>query len=649
MNDRTTMDFFAHQDAARHKTKWLVCYFVLAVVLIVVSVYLSFVGIFFMGSSRTASKRHRPQPAIVLWQPRMFLWVGLGTLGVIGCGSAYRMLMLRKGGSAVAEMLGGRRVISNTTCADERKLLNVVEEMSIASGVPMPDVYVLEDEEGINAFAAGHSTNEAVIGVTKGCLRTLNRDELQGVIAHEFSHVLNGDMALNVRLIGIIFGILCIATFGRILLRTRGRKNPLPAFGLALLVVGWVGVFFGRLIQAAVSRQREFLADASAVQFTRNPEGLAGALKKIGGSTHGAQLESSHAADASHLFFGNALGASFLGMLATHPPLEDRIRAIEPAWDGRFPGIAPSTQMVEAIVRESKIDLPRRVRMQPAQAAGGLAGISSKALLASVGNPTPLHLRYAEEIRDSFPKSISMAARQAHSAAALLYAMLLSRDERERASQLRGLANFVSPVIHQQVESLSSDVAEVAERARLPLMNLALPALREMSPDEYEQFKRVLQWLIESDRQIDLFEYMLQKVVRRHLDPHFVKTKHPTIQYYAMRPLERDCVALLSLLARVGHSNPAEMEKAFHDGLPHLRIPSDNALTILPDSESGLKQADAALDRISQAVPQIKKNVLIACVYTVGADGVMQEREAELLRAIADALDCPVSPLLHME
>src|SRR5262249_2273093 len=194
---------------------------------------------------------------------------------------------------------------------DLRKLLNVVEEMSIASGVPMPEVYLMPDEKGINAFAAGTAPDNAVIGVTEGCVRHLKRDELQGVIGHEFSHILNGDMRLNMRLIGVVFGLLCIMLVGRVMLDAfiRGgsprsssarNANPPPIFLLAigLIVIGWPGAFFGRLIQAAVSRQREFLADASAVQFTRNPLGLAGALKKIGGLAYGSRLDSAHAAEA---------------------------------------------------------------------------------------------------------------------------------------------------------------------------------------------------------------------------------------------------------------------------------------------------------------------------------------------------------------
>jgi Zn-dependent protease with chaperone function len=249
------MDFFEHQDQARKNTKLLVLYFVIAVACIIASVYIASLLIFY-------GAQFRQQPGetareIVLWYPKLFLNVALGTLGVVVIGSLYKTAVLRKGGSAVAESLGGRLVNSNTTNPDERKLRNVIEEMAIASGVPVPKIYVLDDEEGINAFAAGHSPSDAAIGVTRGCMILLNRDELQGVIGHEFSHILNGDMRLNLRLMGVIFGILCLSVIGRILLYSRSRssdKNPMMLLGLALIIIGAIGVFFGRLIQAALSR-----------------------------------------------------------------------------------------------------------------------------------------------------------------------------------------------------------------------------------------------------------------------------------------------------------------------------------------------------------------------------------------------------------
>ncbi len=646
------MDFFEHQDIARKKTKLLVVYFVIAVACIIASVYLASLLIFHGVGSQP--QEGGPPVELALWDPKLFLYVVSGTLGVVIIGSLYKTAALAKGGSAVAESLGGRLVNPNTTHPDERKLQNVIEEMAIAAGVPVPKIYVLDDEKGINAFAAGHAPGDAVIGVTRGCITMLSRDELQGVIGHEFSHILNGDMRLNLRLMGVIFGIVCLAVIGRILIYSRGGRdrNPLMLLGLALIVIGAIGVFFGRLIQAALSRQREFLADASSVQFTRNPAGLSGALQKIGGV--GSQVESAHAGEASHMFFGNGLGKPFLGMMATHPPLAERIHAIDPAWDGKFKttnvaAVAAETARAAAKPASSRLPFPSIPGMpgaRPGDAGFAPNAILTGAVLSHLGQPTPLHLRYAEELRDSFPEEIQSAARESLDATALIYAMLLSTDETLRAKQLTELARRVAPGMGEKTASLWPEVAPIAARARLPLVNLALPALRHLRPDEFEQFSQALQWLIESDGQIEIFEFVLQKMVRRHLASQSGETRPTSIQYHTLKPLVPDCSVVLSALANVSSGNSGEIQKAFHAGAPHLRSKSDG-LQLLPREKSGLEQLDAALDRLALAAPQIKKNLLEACVQVVGGDGVIQEREAELLRAIADTLDCPIPPFVQ--
>ncbi|MDP2398804.1 MAG: M48 family metallopeptidase [Burkholderiales bacterium] len=342
------MDFFGKQAQARTKTTALVLYFVLAVILIVAAVYSASLGILHFTQVMTNDGAPVALPSwrsIVLWDPQLFGWVVSGTLGVVLAGAIYKFLRLSRGGSAVAEELGGRLLVDDPTDADERRLRNVVEEMALAAGVPVPKVYVLDSDSGINAFAAGHNAGDAAIGITRGGMTLLTRDELQGVIGHEFSHLLNGDMRMNIRIMGVLFGIVCLTVIGRVLMHSRGGGNrgraPMLLLGVALLIIGAVGVLFGRLIQAALSRQREMLADASAVQFTRNPAGLAGALRKIG--SVGARIDSPHAGEASHMFFENGLGKPVFGWLATHPPLAERIRAIDPSWDGRFDAIVTTT------------------------------------------------------------------------------------------------------------------------------------------------------------------------------------------------------------------------------------------------------------------------------------------------------------------
>jgi len=657
------MDFFERQDKARKKTKLLVFYFILAVAALIVAVYFAALLIF----SGVQAQQHRnfgESPQFALWNPQLFLGVAGGVLAVVLIGSGYKTVALAQGGSAVSEMMGARLVSPNTNDPDERKLLNVVEEMAIASGVPVPHVYVMDEEDGINAFAAGHKPGDATITVTRGCVKILSRDELQGVIGHEFSHILNGDMRLNLRLMGIIFGILCLAIIGRVLLQTarvggRGRgQNPLLLLGLLLLVIGYIGVFFGRLIQAAVSRQREFLADASSVQFTRNPGGITGALKKIGGlGETGSRLSHAHAEELSHMFFGNGVSEPFIGLLETHPPLAERIRVFDPNFDGKFPYVRYDgrDRPPEEISKLKRPPMPNLfgTMLGGAILASGDAEkppvIRSHSVLPSLGNPTPLHLKYAGQLRDSLPDNVKAAAREPLDAVALIYAMLLSPDETVRMTQLAELAKRIDPAIQEKTIALFPDVLTAATHAHLPIINLALGALRQLRAEQFNQFSQTLQWLIESDGKIELFEFVLQKIVLRHLTPQFTGARPPVAQYYTLKPLVPDCAVVLSALANVGSSDAGEIEKAFETGAPYLRAPNDGDLTLLPREQCGVDQIDAALNRLALAVPTIKKNLIEACVHTVGADGVMTESEAELLRAVADTLDCPIPPFVQTE
>jgi Zn-dependent protease with chaperone function/uncharacterized tellurite resistance protein B-like protein len=661
------MDFFAQQEKTRKKTKWLVIYFILAVAAMIAAIYIAAVVIFSgvqLHQHRGNYYNDQSAPQISLWDPQIFLGVALGTIAVILIGSSYKTMALAAGGSAVSEMMGARLVNANSTDPDERKLLNVVEEMAIASGVPVPQVYVMDDEDGINAFAAGHKPGDATVTVTRGCMKILSRDELQGVIGHEFSHILNGDMRLNLRLMGTIFGILCLAIIGRILLQTargggRSRgQNPLPILGLALLIIGYIGVFFGRLIQAAVSRQREFLADASSVQFTRNPGGITGALKKIGGlGETGSRLSHAHSEELSHMFFGNGVSEPFIGLLETHPPLPERIRAFEPNFDGKFPEVRYDdfAEPAEKISKSTRSPMPNlfgTVVGGAILASGEDAQsppIKSRSVMQNIGNPTPLHLEYAEKLRDLLPEKIKTAAREPLAAAALIYAMLLSADEKERAAQIAEIAKRAAQSVSDKTVALFPDVSKIAAHVHLPIINLALGGLRQLTAEQFKNFSQTLQWLIESDGKVELFEFVLQKIVLRHLDPQFNGPVKSVVQFYSIKPLVPDCVVVLSALANVGSDDAAEIEKAFETGAPYLRAPNDADLNLLPKENCGVNEIDAALNRLAQAVPTIKKNLIEACVHVVGADGVIVESEAELLRAIADTLDCPMPPFMPSE
>ena len=642
------MDFFERQDQARRNTRILVLYFVLAVILIVAAVYLV-ISLLFLRDMFT------PGTFAWLWSPKLFLSVAFSTLAIILGSALCKIIELRSGGAAVAEMLGGRLISSNTQDEDERKLLNVVEEMAIASGTAVPQVYVLPDEESINAFAAGHTTSDAAIGVTRGCMQMLNRDELQGVIGHEFSHILNGDMHLNLRLIGITHGILCIAILGRVLLRTGrssssgGKGNPLPLLGIALLVIGWIGVFFGRLIKSAVSRQREFLADAAAVQFTRNPAGLSNALKKIGGYVHGSRLMTPQAEEASHLYFSNGMGGAWFNLLATHPPLGERIRAIDPSFDGKFPVVlSQAAQTRQQTAAKAGINVTNQlVNDITGQRAAEMRArhVEAREIVPLVGTATPKHLEYAANLRSTLPESITAALHNPQGAAAMVFSLILSRDRKIEGQQRASITQTVGNESEKRTLEMQSFIAAQDTSVKLPLLMLAVSALRQLPAEDHERFDRCVRTLIEADSEIDLFEYTVTKTLMRHLEPQFKRRDRSITQFYSIKPLLPDCSVLLSALAHSGHVDGDDAAKAFAAGIPHLRH-GFTGLRMLQAADCGLGPLDEALGRLAQAVPQIKKNVLDACAHTVAADGVIHANEAELLRAIADALDCPIPPFL---
>jgi Zn-dependent protease with chaperone function len=628
------MDFFEHQDKARKNTKLLVVYFVLAVLCIIASVYFASVLVFHIAGSRQPPGV--PPPELVLWDPRLLLYVALGTLGIVMIGSLYKTATLAKGGSAVAEALEGRLLNPNTTHPDERKLRNVVEEMALAAGLPVPKIYVLDHEEGINAFAAGHTPGDAAIGVTRGCMTMLTRDELQGVVGHEFSHILNGDMRLNVRIMGLLFGILCLAVIGRVLIFSRGGRdrNPLMLLGLALIVIGAIGVFFGRLIQAALSRQREFLADASAVQFTRNPAGLSGALQKIGGagSTRSNPLTPGKPVTCSlETPWANRSWARW-------PPTHRSRRASAPSIRaGMEPSGPAASRQLNQNPRRGTKPSSSRSRFRCPGMPGARAGDrrfrhqrrpdGSRAAKPGQANAAAFALRRG--VAEFIPgKGRVRRPRTARRHRARLRDAPQSGRELCARSNSRNLAGDRAGG-GETTAALWPEVAPIVSRARLPLVNLALPALRQLRPDEFEQFSQTCNGSLRATNRLISLNSSFRSIVRRHLASQSGETRPASIQYDTLKPLLRDCSVVLSALANASSRNAGEIEKAFRTGAPHLGAKADG-LQLLPRAECGLEQLDTALDRLALAAPRIKKKVIEACVQVVGADGVIQEREGRI-------------------
>ena len=626
------MNFFEQQAVARRTSSRLVILFALAVVAIVLAVD----GVVWVATQ----------------SPRMVLFATVAAAAVIVIGSLYRIASLGGGGEAVAQQMGGTPVPENTTDPGLRRLRNVVEEIAIASGVPVPKVYVLEHEAAINAFAAGYSTSDAVVAVTRGALDRLNRDELQGVIAHEFSHILNGDMRLNIRLVGVLFGILMIGLIGRKILehgRFGGRSKNLGAILIAALVamvIGYIGLFFGRMIKAGVSRSREKLADASAVQFTRQTQGLSGALKKIGGLHDGSRLnQRSDAEEVSHMLFGDGVG--FSGLFATHPPLLERIRALEPSFGG------------EDLARlQAKWIATPPDGMQEDVALGLVAGSGSRLpgatqelsmtppmVAAQVAMPAADDYRRADTIVTAIPEALRDLAADREAVMPLLLGLLLDADEalaeRQQVEIAARLGDGVADHavrIHQQL------TAELHPMLRLPLAALAFPVLRLRPRPQLDAFMDTVHALVHADGQVSLFEYCLGRLltvqVRESLDP----SRYARFGRRKPGSVRGEFATLLAVVAQAGHEDRASAQHAYLAGLQRV-LPRDH-LPYAPPA-TGVVALDAVWEPLDALDPLAKQAMVEAVTAAVSHDGRVSVAEAELLRTICGALHCPLPPMLE--
>jgi Zn-dependent protease with chaperone function len=632
------VNFFARQDAHRKQSRRLVILFIASVVAVVAAVdvvlLIAFGGLGGEGANVGGA----------------LVASTLVTLGVIGAATMYRTASLRTGGAAVAHGLGATPVPESTTDFHLRRLRNVVEEIAIASGVPVPQVFVLEEEESINAFAAGYAPADAAITVTRGALDRLNRDELQGVIAHEFSHVLNGDMRLNIRLIGLLFGVMVLALIGRKILehgRFRGRDGaPILGVAIALLVIGYIGLFCGRLIKAGVSRQREYLADASAVQFTRQTTGLAGALKKIGALPAGSKLTSGDAEEVSHMLFGDGIGYSRL--MATHPPLLDRIRALEPSFGGQaLHDLAAKYAMAPPVGVDEDVALgldgASASRLPHAQA--GLA-LTPPGVVAQVATPQADDYKRAGTIADGIPEELQAAARDHEQVMPLLFGLAHGSDEKVRGKQQFELKARMGAIVAVAAQGYAEQTAALHPMLRLPLAELAFPVLRRRPRAELNRFVDAMYALVHADGQVDLFEYCLGRLLRvqvqEALDPSAARTHGK--RKLAAQPVTDAVAQLLAVVAQAGHDDPAQAQRAFIAGLARV-YPRLNAPYAPP------RQPTAALDAtwpLLDALEPFGKELLVeGVVAAISSDGTVAVAEAELLRVICASLHCPLPPMLE--
>ena len=647
------MNFFESQDRVRKNTLRLVFLFTLAVVTLVIMINLLVMIVFgYINSEQLQDGGTLLQQ--MDWQTFAAVSAGVGV--VVLAGSLYKIMALSAGGKTVAEALGGKLIPQNTDDLKQRRLLNVVEEMAIASGTPAPPVYLLADEPSINAYAAGFSPRDAVIGVTQGTIDHLSRNQLQGVIAHEFSHIFNGDMRLNIRLMGVLNGILIIGIIGYYILYStafsrRGRSSNkgaggIMALAIGLMVIGFAGTFFGGLIKAAVSRQREYLADASAVQFTRNPDGVAGALKRIGGLEFGSKVENPGAPEISHAFFAQGISGFMQSLSATHPPLAKRILRIDPHWDGKFdssdktdsPQDDEETDKKEPMTRE---ELAKKV----ATVVTGAAMADVANAIDQIGNPKQETINYARSLISELPMVIKKTAREPYGARAVIYSLVLDPGQEVRGRQLKHLQEYADSDVFVLTHKLIPEMDGLDIKYRLPLIDIVIPVLKQLSINQYKSFRMNLITLIEMDSRVDLLEWSLQKILFNHLDGQFFKLAHTKTRYSHPGQLKIEIGLVLSILAYAGHQDQNDIEEAFSAATKTLKF---SGLQLVAKNEISLSDLDRSLQKIAMLKPLAKPQLLKACAVSVVHDQKIFPVEVELLRAFSDVLDCPMPPIIPL-
>ncbi len=612
------MNFFEHQDIARRNTRLLIILFFLAVAILVVLTGAA-VAIFAggMGSSNSSASGAYEPDFIFHWD------IILAACGVVISGISlavlYKWAVLRPGGRVVAEKLGGRRLDPGSSDPLERKVLNVVEEMAIAANMPVPPVYLLEHEAGINAFAAGYSPKDAVIGITRGCAEQLTRNQLQGVVAHEIAHILNGDMRMNIRIMAVLNGILFISHAGYLILRTtaltggrrsnNNNKNLLPFLGIALLIIGSIGVFFGNIIKAAVSRQREYLADASAVQFTREPESIGGALQQIGALQAGSQIENQNASEASHLFFGQAIN-KWVSIFATHPPLEKRIKRVLPQWNGEFKANTPQ-QLTSTNGETNK---------------SAAAAHRSKERLAQLA------------ILASLPEQTRVEARDQIGSEALTLALIYSDEQSVRSIQHKLVEEELGAEFAQRVEHNYKDIQGLSTEQRLPLVELAMPAIKGLTVEQKKQLLNTLHQLKEVDQQVSLYEWCLTQLVERYIRADL----KPNQRVAGVRmKAQTDAELTLSILAWYGHDNKHEATAAFNAAAKVY----GTALQPIRSQPLSFGDLADALDRMDQWDVRQKERLVNAWIQCVNMDGKITAVERKLLFTLATCISQPLPDL----
>ena len=652
------MDFFGYQEKARRKSYLLIFGVMLAALAVIIGV--NFLVLVFLGWQSISSVTGTAAGGMIgfstlfsaefLSHHSNVLLASTGAVaGLMGITSAGKVMSLRDGGGKVARQLGGDLITAGHNDPLRRRLYNVVEEMSIASGVPVPEVYVLEEEAGINAFAAGYTQSDAAVAVTRGALETFDRAELQGVIAHEFSHIHNGDMRINIRLMGIIFGILILSIIGRRLLmsnrhtRVRSSNNKgtsvMVFAGLSLMVVGYSGLFFARWLKASLSRQREYLADASAVQFTRDPEGISSALKKIAVHSNKSYLRAD-SEEVSHMLFGDGERPSFFSskLFATHPPLLERIQRFEPRFKAQH-----LAEFAKKLSRKEKHAEAKKAEeeLKRQQKSNKRDGFDINNMLEDIGHPSLEQILLAAAIADSIPSAIEQAAHSPEWAPEVVLLAVLSASPKIRERQLDIIGQEMGHWTDQKIDHLLNNAQPLTVEHRLPLLEMAFPQIKHRPLSELETLLNTIYKMVTIDQQIDTFEYLLFKQFELQIQDKSRPDKATLHGNKKLNSKKQECIHLMSILAMHGSDNINDAKQAFTQGLHYLEW-SESELSL---AKNWSKKLDAALIELNLLQPQEKRKLVIAMAKIILSDDKISIPEHELLRAICASLHIPL-PIL---
>ncbi|RDH83012.1 MAG: hypothetical protein DIZ80_12175 [endosymbiont of Galathealinum brachiosum] len=646
------MDFFSQQEKAKRYTKILLLYFLIAVTFIVVAVnvviYYFFIFLEFYP--------YTPQD---WFSSSMVFYVSITTCFLILSGSLFRWFKLKSGGQAVALMVGAKKIDLHTSDIKQRQLINVVEEMSIASGVPVPELYLLERESGINAFVAGYLPTEAVMVVTAGAVENFTREELQGVVAHEYSHILNGDMQINIHLLSMLAGILMISSVGHLLMNSdnhlvRNRNfSALMVLGFLLSLIGYIGVLSGRLIKAAVSRQREYLADAAAVQFTRNPGGIASALNKIRNVKAGSRLNNIYSEDLSHMFFAQSLKMKLTSWLATHPSLILRIKRIDPGFVARIKArklnvknketnsqknMGELNELVSSI--DSIVSFPENMESVPAI-------VTAHEFAESAGNISQAHMEFATVVHQSFSFELMQAVHKVESAKMLVLNLILVRMNIDSGFEF--LKKHLNKNELNVLKKFNSEIKRLENYKRLPLLELLLPTLKLMTDSEKTDYLILCEKFIKSDGRYTLFEFVFLSLLKQHLA--FESGKEITVKHHSYKQVNKELQLLFSIMSHSSRSLSELRHESYNKVVKYFPMStldktSGELFNLLDFKEITPKKISAALKALAQLSPLLKRGVIEASADIAMHDGQLKYTEAELLRVIADILGCPLPPLL---